>query len=375
MEQRTFKQTGEKVSLLGFGLMRLPRLVPDKADIDEELACKMVDYAIEHGVTYFDTAYPYHEGKSELFVAKALSKYPRESFTLADKLPMWELSETKTAEMLFEEQLKKCNVEYFDFYLCHALDRNRIELLTKYGAYDYLVEQKKKGRIKHLGFSFHDDPQYLEQILSSFDFDFVQIQLNYLDWEMYHSREQYEICEKHGKQVVIMEPCRGGTLADLGEDVNKIFKEARPDKSIPSWAFRYVGSLENVLCVLSGMTVMEHVTDNVATFENFEYLTEGDKETIDKALTEYRKSVIVPCTGCRYCMDCPMGVDIPEVFRIFNRSRFTHDEGFLKVGLDKLDEKKLPTHCISCKKCMKHCPQHIEIPVRLAEIDKLYQGK
>ncbi|MBO5525337.1 MAG: aldo/keto reductase [Clostridia bacterium] len=373
MEQRTFAETNEKVSLLGFGLMRLPRLNPDKPDIDEVLAANMLDYAYRHGVNYFDTAYPYHEGLSERFVGKALSKYPRESFFLADKMPIWEVEGGKSAESIFEEQLEKCNVEYFDFYLCHAMNRDRIEALTKYGIYAYLSEQKKSGRIRHLGFSFHDSPEVLEQLLSSFEFDFVQLQLNYLDWEMQDAKKQYEICKAHGKQVIIMEPCRGGTLADLGDDVNAIFKRARGDKSVPSWAFRYAGSLENVLCVLSGMTVMEHVIDNVSTFENFEPLTDGDRKTIDEALSLYRKTVIVPCTGCRYCMDCPMGVDIPAVFRIYNRSKFTHRDGLLKEELDRLEEGKRPNHCISCRKCMKHCPQKIEIPVRMAEIEKLYR--
>ena len=376
MYKRQYKNTGEMVSLLGYGCMRLPRVAEDKQDIDQEAAEKLIDYAYLHGVNYFDTAYPYHEGKSELFVGKALKKYPRDSFFLADKMPGWLVKSLDDAKRIFEEQFVKCQVDYFDFYLCHSLSEKAFLSYEKKGICEYLWEQKEKGRIRHLGFSFHDTPEALEKIADAYNWDFAQIQLNYYDWEAQNAKRQYEILTQRNIPCIIMEPVRGGALAKLCPDSLETLHNADPKASAASWALRYAASLPNVLTVLSGMSNMEQVMDNVQTVTDFKPLTEKEYQVIDKALEQFKANKTVPCTGCRYCMDCPAGVDIPYMFTIYNEYKVSErKDNFLNQY--KAAGSKQASHCVNCKKCVEHCPQKIQIPEQMkliqacaADLDK-----
>lgn len=372
MEKRFYQDTGLQVSLLGMGCMRLPKVTPDKEDIDYEKAQEIIDYAYTHGVNYFDTAYPYHSGMSETFVGHALKKYPRDSFFLASKLPLWLLTEDGDVEKYFNEQLEKCQVDYFDFYLLHAMSADRIEVAKKYHVIETLDRLKKEGKIRHLGFSFHDTPAVLEQVCDLYPFEFAQIQLNYLDWEMQDSKGQYEVLTRRKIPVIIMEPVRGGALAKLSDESDAIFKAARPDASVASWAIRFAATLPNVMTVLSGMSNLEQVQDNVATMTGFEPVDAKDQQVIDEAVAAFKKNNFIPCTGCRYCMDCPFGVDIPKVFSIYNNYAIHKQAGGFIRDIDRLGEAG-PSHCQACGACMEHCPQHIQIPDRMAEISALVE--
>ena len=375
MEYRELRGGKEKVSLLGFGCMRLPRLYPDKPEIDTELGRRMVDYAYSHGVNYFDTAYPYHEGLSEPFIGAALSKYPRESYNLVTKLPTWLINGEADIEHYFNEQLQKCGVDYFDFYLVHSLNAERFETVQKLHIFENLCELKAKGKIRHIGFSFHDKPDVLERILAAHDWEFAQIQLNYLDWELQDARRQYELIEQKGIQCTIMEPVRGGMLATLTPEAVDCFQQANPNVSTASWAIRYAASLPNVLTVLSGMTNFDHVTDNVATMEAFRPLSQQEREVIDHALAAYRKAVTIPCTGCRYCMDCPAGVSIPEVFAAYNRYATSKSRSMFEELYHALDAGQRADNCVACGTCLSKCPQHIDIPKHMKEIAALAEKK
>ena len=375
MEYRELRGGKEKVSLLGFGCMRLPRLYPDKPEIDTELGQRMVDYAYSHGVNYFDTAYPYHEGLSEPFIGAALSKYPRESYNLVTKLPTWLINGEADIEHYFNEQLQKCGVDYFDFYLVHSLNAERFETVQKLHIFENLCELKAKGKIRHIGFSFHDKPDVLERILAAHDWEFAQIQLNYLDWELQDARRQYELIEQKGIQCTIMEPVRGGMLATLTPEAVDCFQQANPNVSTASWAIRYAASLPNVLTVRSGMTNFDHVTDNVATMEAFRPLSQQEREVIDHALAAYRKAVTIPCTGCRYCMDCPAGVSIPEVFAAYNRYATSKSRSMFEELYHALDAGQRADNCVACGTCLPKCPQHIDIPKHMKEIAALAAKK
>ena len=375
MEYRELRGGKEKVSLLGFGCMRLPRLYPDKPEIDTELGQRMVDYAYSHGVNYFDTAYPYHEGLSEPFIGAALSKYPRESYNLVTKLPTWLINGEADIEHYFNEQLQKCGVDYFDFYLVHSLNAERFETVQKLHIFENLCELKAKGKIRHIGFSFHDKPDVLERTLAAHDWEFAQIQLNYLDWELQDARRQYELIEQKGIQCTIMEPVRGGMLATLTPEAVDCFQQANPNVSTASWAIRYAASLPNVLTVLSGMTNFDHVTDNVATMEAFRPLSQQEREVIDHALAAYRKAVTIPCTGCRYCMDCPAGVSIPEVFAAYNRYATSKSRSMFEELYHALDAGQRADNCVACGTCLSKCPQHIDIPKHMKEIAALAEKK
>ena len=375
MEYRELRGGKEKVSLLGFGCMRLPRLHPDKPEIDTELGQRMVDYAYSHGVNYFDTAYPYHEGLSESFIGAALSKYPRESYNLVTKLPTWLINGEADIEHYFNEQLQKCGVDYFDFYLIHSLNAERFETVQKLHIFENLCELKAKGKIRHIGFSFHDKPDVLERILAAHDWEFAQIQLNYLDWELQDARRQYELIEQKGIQCTIMEPVRGGMLATLTPEAVDCFQQANPNVSTASWAIRYAASLPNVLTVLSGMTNFDHVTDNVATMEAFRPLSQQEREVIDHALAAYRKAVTIPCTGCRYCMDCPAGVSIPEAFAAYNRYATSKSRSMFEELYHALDAGQRADNCVACGTCLPKCPQHIDIPKHMKEIAALAEKK
>ena len=367
MYTREYKNTGDQISLLGLGCMRLPK-VEGSEKIDRAKAQEIVDYAYAHGVNYFDTAYRYHEGDSELFIGEALQKYPRESYHLATKMPMWMVNKPEDVATIFEDQLKRCRTEYFDFYLCHALNASTFERMKQFGAFEYLQKQKEAGRIRHLGFSFHDSPEVLRKIVAYGPWEFTQIQLNYLDWELQDAKGQYEVLTEAGLPVIVMEPVRGGALATLCPESDEIFRKARPDKSIASWAIRFAATLPNVMVVLSGMTTLDQVKDNVATMTDFEPLTDSDRKVVEEALEAYRKNKTIPCTGCRYCMDCPFGVDIPGVFRAYNKCSIGGNKNQLRTEIEALGEGHGPDSCRACGKCMTLCPQKIRIPERMAEI-------
>lgn len=387
MEQRTDKKTGRKVSLLGYGCMRLPRLYAEKQDIDGEAAQKLIDYAYAHGVNYFDTAYPYHEGMSETFVGRALQKYPRESFFLADKMPGWLIKTPEDGPRIFEEQLKKCRVDYFDFYLCHSIEKAESFRKTyeETGILEYLQKQKENGRIRHLGFSFHGLPDQLELLADRHPWDFVQLQLNYYDWDFQDAKRQYRILEERGIPCIVMEPVRGGSLNTLCPESLRILKAAEPECSVASWAIRFAASLPNVLTVLSGMSAMEQVEDNVKTMTDFRPLRREDYATLRRAVQEYGKAGTIPCTGCRYCMDCPAGVDIPKVFRVYNEcasekhlpvslgsaSAEAENAAAFSAAYRAIPPENRADHCVNCKKCMQHCPQKIQIPDRMADIARM----
>ena len=366
--KRNYKNTDEQISLLGFGCMRLPKIDPEKSDIDKTKAQEMIDYAYAHGVNYYDTAYPYHEGKSELFVGEALKKYPRESFHLASKMPVWLVEKPEDTLKYFEEQLKKCQVEYFDFYLCHALNLDRLEIIQKSHIFETLQKEKEAGRIKHLGFSFHGSVEALDKIAHAYPWDFAQIQLNYYDWDMQNAQQEYKILEDLGMPVVIMEPVRGGALNTLCPEALEMLKKADPKASPASWAIRFAASLPGVLTVLSGMTAMEHVTDNVATVDEFKPLTEEERELLFKVADVYKKSKTVPCTGCRYCMDCPAGVHIPAVFKIYNQYCTTENKAAFVADYDALGESKQAHNCVACRQCCSQCPQSIDMPARMEDV-------
>lgn len=368
MISRGYRGTDAKPSLLGFGCMRLPRLQEDKQDIDYDMGQKLIDYAYANGVNYFDTAYMYHDGLSEAFIGHALRKYPRESYFLADKMPLWQVTQESQVEEIFQNQFKRCGVDYFDFYLCHGLDRNIVEKFKKFHVIEYLKQKKAEGKIRRLGFSFHDSPEVLAEILKLNDWDFAQIQLNYIDWQAQDAKGQYDLLAKNGIPVVVMEPVRGGALAKLCPQAADVLKAADPQASLASWAVRFAASQPGVMTVLSGMSSEEQVVDNVSTFVNFQPLSQEELKTLQSAGDIYKKYLTIPCTGCRYCMDCPSGVDIPAVFKIYNEFSVSGREGEFLKAYQALEEKQQASSCVACGRCAQHCPQHISIPEKMKEI-------
>lgn len=359
-----------ELSLLGFGLMRLPKNSEDSADIDYDLGIRMLDYAHDQGVTYFDTAWPYHEGQSEVFAGKAIgARWPRNSYKLATKCPVWLMKSKDDVRKTFEEQLLKCQVEYFDFYLMHSLNGERFKAAEEIGIFGVLDEYRRAGKIGALGFSFHSTVADLDYIAHAHDWDFAQIQLNYLDWTQQNAEGLYNLLTELSIPVNIMEPVRGGALAQLPQKADALLKAADTEASPASWALRFAASLPNAQVVLSGMSTMEQVEDNVATFSDFKALDDTDKRLLSRVAAAYSSSGAIPCTGCRYCMDCPNGVDIPRVFAAYNLYHLgntmpaSYQMGMTVVGLEHGPDK-----CINCGTCLDKCPQHIAIPERMTEI-------
>ena len=354
------------VSLLGMGCMRLPM---NNEEIDYEKTIELIDLAYKSGINYFDTAYPYHMGKSETVIGNILKKYPRDSFYLADKMPIWNCKSLDDVKKIFNEQLEKCQVEYFDFYLCHAMNIDRLEEYKKYDAFNFLVQMKKEGKIKNLGFSFHDAAQNILPIIKEVDWDFAQIQFNYLDYDMQDAKKQYELLTENNISVVVMEPVRGGMLANVCDEATNLFKTARPNMTIASWALRYVASFSNIKVILSGMSNLEQLQDNINTFTNYEELNENDKVIVEKAKKAILGNNFVPCTGCKYCMPCPMGINIPRSFGVYNNYGINKDYERFKTNLAK-NEVSLDA-CVKCGACVSQCPQKIDIPSKLEEINSL----
>lgn len=365
------------LSHLGMGNMRLPTLA-ERGPIDEDKARAIIEYAYEHGVNYFDTAYMYHGGESERFVGRVLNQYPRASWHLATKMPghmmrfrdgrlesvgyMTGQTVASPAE-IFEQQLEKCGVEYVDFYLLHNLCETSYDLYTdeELGMVEYLLAQKKAGRIRHLGFSAHGRAETIDNFLNWKDcFEFVQIQLNYLDWTLQDARHKYEVITAHGIPVIVMEGVRGGRLTSLNEKAEGMLKQARPNDSIASWAFRFLQSLPNVQVVLSGMTTMEQIEENVRLFSAPDPTTEAEKELLQQVVATMVD--LVPCTACRYCCDaCPQNLDIPKLISMYNEASFERTFA-LRFTLDAMKEAELPAACLACGECQVLCPQGIDIP-------------
>jgi len=350
--------------------MRLPLLDSnDPASIDLEQLKDMVDLFMSRGFTYFDTAYPYHNGHSETAIREALVKrYPRESFTLTDKLPCWLISDERDMERIFNQQLERCGVDYFDYYWVHALRQSYYETIQRVDGFGFIARKQAEGKIRHIGFSFHDDAALLEQILNDHpESEFVQLQINYLDWNSptIQARECYELCCKHGKPVIVMEPVKGGALAQVPEQVQELFQHVHPDASAASWAIRYCASLDQVMVVLSGMSDMVQVADNTSYMQHFEPLIDAEQAAIGTAASIINQSIAIACTSCHYCTEgCPMHIAIPEYFATYNTlQQFgpRHKVNCMTYFTSARKNHGAPSECIGCGQCEARCPQHLPI--------------
>ena len=383
-----YKQFNDKkLSQLGMGAMRLP-VTGERGPIDENKAWEIIQHAWKNGINYFDTAYRYHGGSSETFLSSVLKQYPRDSYYLATKMPghMMQYSggkitgagylanETITSPaQIFEDQLKRCGVDYFDFYLLHNVCETAWDFYTneELGVVKYLLKQKEAGLIKHLGFSAHGRAELIDTFLQKYDcFEFVQLQLNYMDWILQEAGKKYEVVTKHNLPVIAMESCRGGSLASLNEKANAMLKNARPDDSIISWAFRFLQSLPNVSVVLSGMTTMDQLIENLALFAKDDSTTKEENDLLEQVV----KSMVdlIPCTGCAYCTEaCPQNLDIPKLLSMANEIRLGEEPFTLKAfTLKAMKENELPSACISCEACNALCPQGIDIPAALKQFSQ-----
>ncbi|MDR2044490.1 MAG: aldo/keto reductase [Clostridium sp.] len=369
MEKRKLEKLEIETSLLGFGCMRFP--VMQNGGIDRPEAAAMLDRAIAGGVNYIDTAYPYHGGESEVFVGEALKKHDRSSFYLATKLPCWLVSQIEDVERLLEEQLTRLQTDYIDFYLLHALEENRWRQMRDLGVVDLLKEKQAQGKIRYLGFSFHDKYEVLEEILNYRDWDFCQIQLNYIDVNDQAGLRGYALAEAKNVPLVIMEPVKGGSLAAFAEDLQGKFHAHDARASVASFALRWVGSLPGVKVILSGMSTMEQVEDNLKTFETFRPLSQAEQATIDEVVKILNSRVRNGCTGCRYCMPCPAGVNIPGCFGVWNTYHMYQNYNVVKWRWEReIGEKRQAGKCVKCGKCEKECPQHLSIREDLAKVQE-----
>ena len=371
--------------VLGFGCMRLPLLdKKDKANVDLEQFKKMVDCFLAQGFCYFDTAYMYHNFTSEIFVRKALvERYPRERFLLATKLPLSFLRSKEDVERIFHEQLEKCGVDYFDWYLLHNLNRRSLEAAKRFGCFDFVKQKKAEGKIRHIAFSYHDKADLLDEILTAYPyFEAVQLQINYLDWESLNvqSRKCYETALSHGKKIIAMEPVKGGILAQVPSSVEKIFKDTAPDKSAASWAIRFAASHQGIFVVLSGMSSFSQLQDNVSYMKNFKPFDDKEFKIIEQAAQIINSKIAIPCTACGYCLDdCPKKIAIPEYFSLYNSYYRAHGEGRVKFFFNERNyypnytSNGKASECLSCHLCEKKCPQNIEISEWLKKVAELFE--
>ncbi len=371
---------GLKLSALGFGAMRLPVIDGDDSRIDEAATFGMVDTAIRGGINYYDTAWGYHGENSEWVMGRALSRYPRDSFYLATKFPGYDASNWGKVKEIFERQLEKLGVEYFDFYLFHNVCEMNVDAYlddAKYGIYSYLIEQKRLGRIKHLGFSCHGSMPVLKRFLDAYgkDMEFCQLQLNYLDWTFQHGKEKVELLRQWGIPVWVMEPLRGGKLASLPPEHASALKALRPDEEIPAWAFRFLQSIPSVTMILSGMSSQEQLEKNLATFAEDRELNEEEMQTLLDIAEKMLSRGTVPCTACHYCVShCPMGLDIPHLLSLYNEHAYTGGGFIAPMALSALPDDKQPQACLQCRSCEQVCPQQIKISEVLADFSQKLGG-
>ena len=366
------KFQGLNLSALGMGAMRLPVLDGDDARVDKPQAMRMVAYAMEHGVNYYDTAWGYHNGNSELVMGEALKPYPRESFYLADKFPGYDLANMDKVEEIFEKQLEKCGVEYFDFYLFHNVCEMNIDayLDESHGIHSYLMKQKKAGRIRHLGFSAHGGLAVMERFLDAYgkDMEFCQIQLNYVDWSFQDAKGKVELLRRHNIPVWVMEPLRGGRLAKLTPAQAEKLTALRPEESVAAWAFRFLQTIPGVTVVLSGMSDMDSLQENIRTYEEEKPLNQQEMAVLTGIVQEMVEQTVLPCTACHYCTShCPQGLDIPELIALYNEHCFTQGGFIAPMALASYSKEKLPSACIGCRSCEAVCPQQIKISEAMAD--------
>ena len=368
---------GMQLSALGFGAMRLPVIDGDDAKVDEAAAISMVDTAMENGINYYDTAWGYHDGNSELVMGKALAKYPRDSFYIATKFPGYDRSNWDKVEEIFNKQLEKLQVDYFDFYLFHNVCEMNIDAYLddeKYGIYTYLMEQKRNGRIKHLGFSSHGDMRVLKRFLDAYgkDMEFCQLQLNYLDWSFQNGKDKVDLLNEWNIPVWVMEPLRGGSLASLDPKYEEELRKMRPDEEIPAWAFRFLQTIPSVTMILSGMSNQDQLEKNLKTFEEDKKLSDQEMKSLDVIADEITSLGTVPCTACHYCVShCPQGLDIPHLISLYNQHKFTGGGFIAPMALSALAKDKRPSACIGCRSCEQVCPQQIKI----SEVFKDFSAK
>lgn len=371
MKYNDFK--GKKISRLGFGTMRLP--MDAEGNIDYEAGQEMLDYALANGINYIDTAYKYHEGESENFVGAAIKKHPRDSFYLADKMPAWCCKTPEDVKTVFEDQLKKCGTEYFDFYLIHSIDEDLWPEVLRLNIFDTLKEELAAGRIRHLGASLHCGPELLRQILQEYssDLEFIQLQLNYMDWDLYGAKELYDIAREFDMPLVVMEPLRGGMLANpLSKSACEILDGTGTGASYASYGLRFVNELPGVFCTLSGMSTLDQMKENIEIFSGPD-MTEAENQAIQDAVKVLQADILVPCTGCNYCYECPQEINIPKIFKMYNEAAskgFHYIWGSLSGQYNALE--KNGKDCIGCGNCESHCPQKIKIIDMLAKIDAKY---
>ncbi|MDE6763649.1 MAG: aldo/keto reductase [Oscillospiraceae bacterium] len=361
-----------KLSALGFGAMRLPTVNGNDSVIDENAAAELVDYAMKNGVNYYDTAWGYHDGNSEIVMGKILKNYPREKFYLASKFPGYDLSNMTKVKEIFEKQLEKCQVEYFDFYLFHNVCEMNINeyLDPQYGIFDYLTEQKKNGRIKHLGFSAHGSYDVMKRFLDAYGehMEFCQIQLNWLDWTFQSAQKKVELLKEHNIPVWVMEPVRGGKLAKLDDGDEAKLTALRPDEKIPAWAFRFIQSVPEAVVTLSGMSNLDQVKDNIKTFETDKPLNEKEMAELLAIADRMAKEASLPCTACRYCTThCPQGLDIPELIKLYNEHCLTGGGFIAPMALMAVPDDKKPSACVGCRSCEAVCPQQIKISEAMSD--------
>lgn len=360
----------EKISLLGLGSMRFP--LDESGEIDEDHVRKMVKYAMDNGVTYYDHAWFYHDYKSETLMGKILSDYERSSFYMADKLPLWLCDSEEAVEEMFAQQLKNLQTDYIDFYLVHAISESVIEKFHEYNVAEKLLKWKAEGKIKHIGFSFHDTLEVFKKAVDIFDWEFSLLQLNYMDIDHQQGIEGYEILKERNIPVLIMEPVKGGNLANFNEEINKVFTDYSPDESIASWAIKWLANLDNVAVILSGMSNLEQVIDNVATVANFKGLNDEEVALIENVRKQVNDRLKVNCTGCKYCMPCPKNVNIPKAFSIYNDYGMYENEQFLDWSYGLLHrDSQLPSQCVDCGICVDLCPQNLDIPNLLKDVEKI----
>lgn len=369
MIYREFK--GKQLSALGLGVMRMPIIDGKDSVIDMEASKKMIAYAMEKGINYYDTAWGYHGGNSEIAIGELLCTYPRESFYLASKFPGYDLSNMGKVEEIFEEQLRKCKVEYFDFYLFHNVCEKNIEgyLDPKYGIFEYLMEQKKKGRIKHLGFSTHGSFDVMERFLKAYgtEMEFCQIQLNWLDYHFQKAKEKVEMLTDYNIPVWVMEPVRGGKLASLDEEKEAILKRYR-EEAVPAWAFRFLQAIPEVVVTLSGMSTMEQLNENIETYEEEKPLNEEEMKVLLGFAEEMTKKAALPCTSCKYCVShCPKEIDIPHMIELYNEHKYSGGGFIAPMAMEAIVPQKQPDACIGCKSCEQVCPQQIAISDMMKE--------